>query len=41
MDDLLKLMTGDTVISNYDVHNWILTVSGVVAIWTIVLLKDL
>ena len=41
MDDFLKLMTSDTVVFNYAVHNRILAVGGVVAIWTIVLLKDL
>ena len=41
MDEFVKLMTSDTVVFDYAVHNWILAVGGVVAIWTIVLLKDL
>jgi hypothetical protein len=41
MNAFYSLMTGDTTVFNFTVHNWLIALGGVVVIWGAVLLKDL
>jgi len=40
MDAFVKLLTADSSIFGYTVHNWILLVGAIVVLWGIVLAKD-
>jgi len=41
MDAFFGLMTGDTTLFGFTVHNWLIALGGVAVIWGTVLLKDL
>ncbi len=41
MDAFLKFMTDDTTIFGLVIHNWILTLAGVIMLWALVLVRDL
>lgn len=41
MDAFYTFMTSDTTIFGVTIHNWILTLGGVVIIWGTILVKDL
>jgi hypothetical protein len=41
MNAFYSLMTGDTRVFDFTVHNWLIALAGVVVIWGTVLLKDI
>ena len=40
MDTALKLMTEDTRIFGFVVHNWLFALAGVVVLWVFILVRD-
>ena len=35
MDAVLKFLVADTTIFGFDIHNWMLIIGGIVAIWAL------
>jgi len=40
MDEVMKLLTADTPIWGFNVHNWMLFSGAVIVLWIMVLAKD-